>query len=142
MGGKCRPAYHVDYYAKNKDRIKERFNEHHREKTKIYQAAYYASHQAALKLKSKEWGMNNSEKRKNSRLLKSYGITLTQYNSMLSCQDGKCKLCGKKATLVLDHCHKTGRIRGFLCHGCNLAIASLGDSLEGVMRAIVYLEST
>ncbi len=40
--------------------------------------------------------------------------------------------------LALDHCHKTGKFRGWLCLKCNLAIAHFGDTREGVQRAVDY----
>lgn len=52
-----------------------------------------------------------------------------------------CDNCGKSTEpLRLDHCHKTGKFRGWICHGCNIAIGSLGDDLESLKRAVAYLE--
>lgn len=55
-----------------------------------------------------------------------------------------CELCGNPPKggkgLCLDHCHATGKFRGWLCHGCNLALGILGDSLAGVARATNYLQ--
>lgn len=42
--------------------------------------------------------------------------------------------------LALDHCHKTGKFRGWLCFKCNVGLARLGDSLEGIRRAHNYLK--
>ncbi len=39
----------------------------------------------------------------------------------------------------LDHCHKTGIFRGWLCNRCNLGIGHLGDSIKGIERALAYL---
>lgn len=50
-----------------------------------------------------------------------------------------CDCCGKKKKLVVDHCHKTLRFRGYICHKCNVGIGGLGDTLEGLMMAIKYL---
>lgn len=41
--------------------------------------------------------------------------------------------------LAVDHCHVTGKIRGLLCTRCNVALAAVGDNLEGVMRFVEYL---
>lgn len=50
---------------------------------------------------------------------------------MLGCDDGRgmrfgefhagrCAICGADGRhLVLDHCHRTGQVRGQLCRGCN-----------------------
>jgi hypothetical protein len=54
-----------------------------------------------------------------------------------------CECCGKTTTaLKLDHCHEHLTFRGWLCQSCNWGIGNLGDNLEGVMRALKYLERT
>ena len=35
--------------------------------------------------------------------------------SMRAWQDGRCALCGFRDSLVKDHCHVSGLVRGFLC---------------------------
>lgn len=54
-----------------------------------------------------------------------------------------CELCGganaRRKALALDHCHVTGHFRGWLCIRCNAAIGALGDSIEGLLRAVEYL---
>lgn len=54
-----------------------------------------------------------------------------------------CECCGKKPTtkpLCLDHDHITDEVRGWLCDQCNVAIGHLGDSIEGVEKALIYLK--
>ena len=58
-----------------------------------------------------------------------------------------CECCGVdpmtrqyKTFWVLDHDHETKIFRGWLCDECN-RIGKLGDTLEGVMRAVKYLQS-
>lgn len=34
-------------------------------------------------------------------------------------QAGRCAWCGYKDSLVEDHCHQTGLVRGLLCRACN-----------------------
>lgn len=62
--------------------------------------------------------------RREKDLRRRYGITQEDYIKMWEEQDGKCKLCGKKPEgyLDIDHDHKTGRVRGLLCRGCNLML--------------------
>ena len=51
-----------------------------------------------------------------------------------------CECCGEvPERLELDHCHRTGEFRGWLCGRCNLGIGMLQDSLEGALMAAVYL---
>lgn len=50
-----------------------------------------------------------TDKATNARLLKTYGITLEEYNQLLAAQDGSCKICRKppgKVRLHVDHDHK------------------------------------
>ena len=41
---------------------------------------------------------------------------------------------------VLDHDHITGKVRGYICSGCNQAMGKMGDNIEGLDRAIKYLK--
>lgn len=41
--------------------------------------------------------------------------------------------------LHLDHDHRTGAFRGWLCSKCNTGIAMLGDTSAGVAMAVAYL---
>ena len=50
-----------------------------------------------------------------------------------------CQLCGRSERLHVDHCHKTGRVRGRLCSDCNNGIGLFKDSAEVLCRAAIYL---
>lgn len=58
-------------------------------------------------------------------LKKKYGLTPEKYTDMFKKQDGVCGICKKeplKFHLAVDHCHKTGDIRGLLCTKCNVSL--------------------
>ena len=55
-------------------------------------------------------------------------------------EDSKCQCCGRIDKLHLDHCHNTGKYRGFTCKNCNVGFGHLGDSVEGLERALQYLK--
>lgn len=82
------------------------------------------------------------------RLKKHYDLSVDQYRQMLGRQNGTCAIChgppkGKgadKGRYHVDHCHKTGKVRGLLCSSCNLAIGYLGDDAQRVRRAAQYIE--
>jgi len=64
------------------------------------------------------------EKKRDSYLRRTYGITNTSYMELLDFQRGCCAICNKPAEhfntrLAVDHDHVTGEIRGLLCNYCN-----------------------
>jgi hypothetical protein len=79
---------------------------------------------------------------RNSALKANYGITVSEYDAMFKSQRGKCAICSEKygKTLHVDHCHRTNKVRGLLCHKCNMAIGLLQDSTKLLNRAISYLQ--
>lgn len=96
--------------------------------------------QASKSISRKEywdrWGRN-----------KRYGLRRGQYEAMVAEQGGRCAIClvfpsgdTKSDTLHVDHCHRTGRLRGLLCGSCNRAVGLFGDSERVLEAAIRYLE--
>lgn len=41
--------------------------------------------------------------------------------------------------MPIDHCHKTGKIRGILCSRCNTALGGFNDDIKLLDKAINYL---
>jgi hypothetical protein len=68
-----------------------------------------------------------------------YGLTKEEYLTGLS---GICACCQRRPAAVADHDHVTGVVRGFLCGPCNIALGLLGDTLDDVRKAMLYLENT
>lgn len=73
-----------------------------------------------------------------------YGITLAEYEEKLKAQGGVCQICGKPdevegRRMAIDHCHKTGAVRGLLCGNCNRGLGNFQDSPELVAKAAEYL---
>lgn len=73
-----------------------------------------------------------------------YGISLEDYNKLFAEQNGCCKICKThqnefKKKLHVDHNHKTGEVRGLLCHNCNLAIGRLKEDPAIVKSVLEYL---
>jgi hypothetical protein len=81
--------------------------------------------------------------------LRNFGLTIEQYEEMLAKQGGVCAICqrpekrkgkrGTPITLSVDHCHRTDKIRGLLCYGCNNAIGLFGDDPALMQKAIAYV---
>lgn len=72
------------------------------------------------------------------------GITIYEKAKLLATQGGKCKACGtskpgSRKGWHTDHCHITGRVRGVLCAGCNVALGNVKDSTQRLCLLIKYL---
>lgn len=75
-------------------------------------------------------------------LRKKYGITLDAYKSMCAERMNRCEICvdePRDGILRVDHCHKTGAIRGLLCDTCNRGIGLLKDDAMTLRSAVSYL---
>lgn len=70
-----------------------------------------------------------------------FGMEDGEYQQRLAQQGGVCAICRLPCTreLAVDHCHKTGVVRGLLCAGCNTAIGRLHDDPRLLLRAAKYL---
>lgn len=88
----------------------------------------------------------NIDAERNRDYKRKYGISLEQYNEMLESQNSCCSICGtsskevSKNRLFVDHCHRTGKVRGLLCHHCNSMIGLARDDVNVLSRAISYLK--
>ncbi|MFE3452427.1 endonuclease VII domain-containing protein [Nonomuraea sp. NPDC059194] len=75
-----------------------------------------------------------------------FGLTEGEYDAILDAQNGRCAICRRASTdvpkgrLYVDHCHKTGRIRGLLCSPCNTGIGLLQEEPARFLAAITYLD--
>lgn len=52
----------------------------------------------------------------------------------------ECELCGGTTRIAYDHCHATGKFRGWLCMKCNTALGLVGDNIELLQKMIDYLK--
>lgn len=79
-----------------------------------------------------------------------YGMTITEYDRLFEEQGGVCAICGKPETaktrygtpkqLAVDHCHRTGKLRGLLCIRCNTWLGYQEKDPERLIRAADYLK--
>lgn len=97
-------------------------------------------------------GTSNYHKRK-SHLKRRYEFSSQEYDALLLQQNNVCAICKNPETalngnskstlpklLSVDHNHNTKKVRGLLCHACNITIGSSKESLERLRGAIAYLE--
>lgn len=115
-----------------------------KEKARITRNAWRMNNKEKVSEYRKRWVAKYPDKDKNRRLLYSTGITLARFEEMLKAQGGVCAICfhvsedGRQ--LCVDHCHKTGKIRGLLCSACNTGIGLMKDDVSLMENAIKYLQ--
>jgi hypothetical protein len=117
----CR-NYHNNFYKTNA--------EGYRDKRKLY----YLTHKKQHKVRA----FKNNLKRK-------YGISVELYQEMLKAQNNKCKVCGTGFEKInpdripqVDHCHKTGKVRGLICRNCNLRLIPAVEWYLKYQKQIVH----
>ena len=106
---------------------------------KVKQAAYYRERLA-----------NNSEHKARKVAWdrkRKYGLEEDEYRAMLEGCEHRCPICRvpfneaiRNLRPVVDHCHRTGRIRGLICNACNRSLSELLDDPTLLRAAARYLE--
>jgi hypothetical protein len=70
-----------------------------------------------------------------------YGLEREEYERMLADQNNKCAICGTHMEKpYIDHCHKSGDVRGLLCMKCNMGLGHFKDDVSIMKNAISYIE--
>lgn len=87
--------------------------------------------------RAKKWREKNSLKFR-------YNISNEDWQEMFNKQEGKCRICfihakDLKRGLAVDHCHDSKKVRGLLCHSCNMAIGLMKHDVSIINHAISYL---
>lgn len=82
---------------------------------------------------------NRKSWQKNYDLLRSYGITLEEFEKL---SYNGCSICSSKEKLVVDHSHSTGKVRGVLCQTCNTGLGMFKDSPSLLEKASQYIKDT
>lgn len=109
--------------------------------------AEYRNKPALQKAREARWRARNPEKYKAhyqkhnaKRRGHLYGLSAEEYAARIA---KSCDICGHKEKRVMgmhvDHDHETGRLRGTLCHGCNVGLGAFDDSTPRMLAAIQYL---
>jgi hypothetical protein len=138
------------YYERNKEKIKARVNAQRKERVAKdpegvrakRRAKYYADVKKS-RAYTNEWRKKNPEHARKSSLRRKFGLFVEHYEALLRSQKGGCAICGSQnlngKALAVDHCHKTGKIRGLLCAKCNTGIGLFGDSIQLLKAAAEYV---
>lgn len=112
------------YAAKNKQKLRSA------------KRRWVLANRKRVKQLQRKWYMNNKDYMRQKNLKALYGLTVAERDAIFLRQGLICGCCkstapGKRGWVV-DHDHKTGAVRGILCHNCNLFIGAMGDTLSSV----------
>lgn len=80
-------------------------------------------------------------------LMYEYGLTTSEFVARFDAQGRRCALCGTtepegkigRKGWCVDHEHATGRFRGVLCPGCNIALGGLGDTFAEIETSAIKM---
>lgn len=137
MGGKgtleARRRANARHYARHKDKIN-------------------AERKAAYKLKPKRSGEQRERHREGlKRWYEKHGAAYRvkrrqredERQGATSPRPHQCEVCGRRNGrwgIALDHCHQTGRFRGWLCYSCNTILGHAADDPKILRGLAAYLE--
>lgn len=120
----------------------------HKDSSNKYGKAYYCKSCANEKSRIFYKTIDKIKRRqvqRNAHLKRTFGITLEEFNTIYSNQEGLCNICSiplqKIGTYThVDHDHKTNKVRGILCTNCNRGLGHFQDNILNLKNAVKYLK--
>lgn len=145
--GQCREC-HRKSANKKRNNNREWFNE----KMRVKREADPEKWKEIYKIQHQKQRVKHGKLLSLHKVCESRGITIDEYNKMLEKQNHVCAICLNPETringvtkevgrLIIDHCHKTNKVRALLCHSCNAAIGHFRESTLSLSRAIRYIKT-
>jgi hypothetical protein len=165
-----RKKYDEKYRSENKEKISlnrkkydEKYRSENKEKMSLYGKKYRLENKDKIKIYYEKTSLYRKERRRNyylkskinkditiikrdeeKSIARRYKLNIDEYRNLFEKQNNLCAICNlpniKNKRLCVDHCHKTGRVRGLLCHWCNTALGYLHDNPELLKKALDYLQ--
>lgn len=145
----CMSARAKAWAKKNKARASAKgrqWREANREKVRASSRASYAKNAERLRARSRVLSQRPEAKAASRRdwLKRKYGLTPADWTFMFGMQGAACAICrnpspGSKRGWHTDHDHRTGKVRGILCHKCNVLLGAAVDSPAILELAKAYL---
>lgn len=161
-------GYRNDCKSCHKNRC-ESYRQAHLEEDKKQKRAYFKKNKERLLQLNKQWALDHPEKMRAYRsnwkrrnpekvaamkpdkatkrtyeVRSKYGLEPSEHKRIFDEHGGKCAICRKpescfKKALHLDHCHKTGMMRGLLCVLCNTKLGRVKEDPKKFPESAHYL---
>ena len=148
--GKCGEAKSCDDFCQSKGVLASWCKVCSRE----YQKEIYKKDPQRVVERTRKWREKYADKvsasRKENRptaylyeLRNKYGLSKDDASRLLAENGSHCAVCGiqfsEKSKRSLDHCHETGKVRGFLCRRCNSVLGLVSDDKAILGNLAKYL---
>jgi len=151
----CSTAIIKEWRSKNRAYLNlqsRQYKKRNKEKIKVSSKLYRERNKEYIKERYKGYYKKTINRYKETSLLRNYGLTFEEFQTLLNKQNKLCAICnqpetaisnrsGKVRTLAVDHCHKTNKVRGLLCFICNSALGHFKDNIPLLESAIDYLKA-
>lgn len=105
------------------------------------------------KIAANDWNRKNKDRHRENnrnpsdevtfrRRATRYGLTVTELRNMLTEANNTCEICGRvpETYVVVDHCHKSLKVRGILCGPCNQSLGLMKENTEWLESMIQYIK--
>lgn len=136
---------------KNKQRVAatgQRWRENNRDKQRASSRKYYKHNNARIRARTNAKRAADPEQRDKDRwsgIKRNYGLSKDQWLLLFAAQGNRCACCGSIAPRSkngwhTDHDHVTNKLRGIVCHPCNVMLGAARDSVEILEAGKRYLQ--
>jgi hypothetical protein len=103
-----------------------------------------AKNREAINANMRKYQRANRDKFYEYNAANRFGVKRAEIQAIRS-TSAVCEICGDppeaKRRLAIDHNHQTGKLRGMLCHTCNLGLGAFKDDVLRIHKAAMYLAS-
>lgn len=141
---RLKPIRHAEsqrYWRENKEKIvaKRKVNpapSRDRERVNAYAKSWRDEHPERVKAAQKRYNSKNPRR------------GLARQRVKREQQAGRpkptaCEICSSSdRRIAFDHCHRTGKFRGWICTYCNVILGYINDDPDHLRKLIAYLEAT
>jgi hypothetical protein len=114
---------------------------------KQWRELYYIANREKMLNRNKQYNKENrdiiNDRRRGNRTVENlsgrYSLTKKQWDDLFMSQGNKCGICktteaGHPHGWNTDHDHETNKVRGILCHECNLALGYYEKKLLPILE--------
>jgi hypothetical protein len=92
----------------------------------------------------REWRRTHKKECEISRIKYRYDLFPSEAEKLYERASGSCDVCGGTnggKRLNIDHCHLERRVRGVLCHACNIVLGLVKDDTRRLRQLAEYLDA-